>query len=252
MCFLSADTILLPRIRSESVCDLVLYQIPSHPSETLIACAVFDLAGSHFDASGVHYAHPTISLSGARPNVDSPANAGGSQGTQRSPFEPDDDNSFIRVQYELYIVEGESIHRLYLPRSAFLRYADAKIDSATEHPIPWWEWGHPYARWPDGNVTTTSSLYGSRQAYFERKTQQLTVMNLNSRLRGWSPSIPPTNLATDLVRKWSDGEHSRTTTYLARRELTSANRRDRFVAHIFSDDQHIVLQTVSKCPLGHA
>ncbi|KAF8315890.1 hypothetical protein DL93DRAFT_816868 [Clavulina sp. PMI_390] len=239
-CFMSKDTILVPSLRSESACELILYRIPRTQSE-LSPIAVFDLTGAHLETSNDdHYAHPRIFLNGGRPLVSSSLPL---VTAPPSPFFPSDDASFINIQYELVIVGAETTIELHLPRSAFLRYAEHSPTTQDVRRIPWWEWGASRARWPHKSVTSTNTaLYGARKAFFERKTRQITVVNLNSRLRGWTPEIP---LPPGLIQGWSDGEHSSTSTYMAQRDLKSADRRERWVSKLLCDDHHVVLHTVS-------
>lgn len=142
--------------------------------------------------------------------------------TPRCQFEPSNDNSFVCVQYQTYLSEQKPAIQFYLPHFSFLRFAGTNIEPPQiSRPIPWGEWGSPYVRWPHGDVPVRlgSSLYGSRQAFFDEKTQEVTVLDLNSRLRNWVPSIPATSLPAGLVQKWTTGDHNRAGTYKAQRRL---------------------------------
>lgn len=293
-CFVSPDAFLLPTRHGERACDLALYHITEthlqnrddEPTQNkrLHVAALFSLDGSsQVERSSAHYAPPHLNPIGSRPRIAAPPHQSHAHDTDipapaslPSPYETTAENSFLCLEYDFFIINGEHQLRLYVPRSAFLRYLlrlvsseDPYDTSETPAPtslrrIPWEEWGRPYARRPhdDFHISNPSPIYGSRQAFFERRTGLLTVMDFNLSIRRLrialaGPSF--TGLYNDgsegVQQLWSNHDEGgrpsgstfavspsgrsndgdATTTYAVRRKLTSARREERWVANVLCD-----------------
>lgn len=302
--FLNTSYILLPKLLDERTCGVAMYRIPrsnSSPgpvyaiphedrgSSELELLATFEmdtLGRSHPEVT--FYAHPRLVISGTKPYTPhpdpDPETVTVTTPTSNWPLTddkfsiyPNDEGSFIHLEYRLFISQAETLVSMYIPRAAFLRFipsssiipspslplAPLPSDHPSTRPIPWSQWAQPYVRLAPFTdyARTATDMFGSKRAFWQREKSTLIVVDFiidtlrepdidssavsgnKEQGRGEVDSDDPSGMigAKGKFIGKSTGDRP---TYVVQRSLDSIKRQERYVGQLLMDSRHIVLCTV--------